>query len=118
MPLSDERRAMYNETAATEYFHKVQGLPYGFHNFIYGWIDTPTANFPRVLPDALVPVAFSIIEHFDRNLTDTFFTAGLNKHLDTKGLNISEVALEASRRGMNISEVFAIVEEDGWEYEG
>ena len=50
MPLSDEARARYNETAAAEFFLERQGLPYGYHNFLYGWIDTPFDNFPSLLP--------------------------------------------------------------------
>lgn len=74
LPLSDEMRKKFNETAAVEYFKEVQGLPYGYHNFLYGWIDTPNDNWPRVLPKGLVPIAFSIIEKYDKNLTDTFFS--------------------------------------------
>lgn len=118
MPLSEEMRAKYNETAATEFFHTVQGLPYGYHNFLYGWIDTPEENFPRLLPKDLVPIAFAIIEKFDRNLTDTFFTQSLNKKLGVEGKSIGEIAVEASKKGMNVSDVMAMTEEDGWKYTG
>lgn len=74
MPLSDEQRAKFNESAAAEWFYSVQGLPYGYHNFLYSWIDTPDRNWPEMLPKQLVPIAFAIIERFDKNLTDTFFT--------------------------------------------
>jgi hypothetical protein len=30
--------AIFNETAALEYFSSVVGLPYGFHNFFFGWV--------------------------------------------------------------------------------
>lgn len=114
LPLSDEMRAKFNETSAMEYFNKVQGLPYGYHNFLYGWVDTPTDNWPRVLPQGLVPVVFSIIERFDKNLTDTFFTDALNMHLGTEGLNITGISVEAGKKNMTVSDVMAIVEEDGW----
>lgn len=118
LPLSTEMRAKFNETSAIEYFYKVEGLPYGFHNFLYGWIDTPTDNWPRVLPVGLVPVVFSMIERIDKNLTDTFFTAALNKHLGVNNYNISEIAVEAGKRNMTVSDVMAITEEDGWKYTG
>jgi len=38
--------------------------------------------------------------------------------MGTHGLNISGIEAEASKKGMNITEVMAIVEEDGWKYEG
>lgn len=45
-------------------------------------------------------------------------TQSLNFHLGTKGLNLSEIALEANKRGMNFSDTLVIVEKDGWEYTG
>jgi len=118
MPLSDEKRAQFNETAAQEFFFRTEGLPYGYHNFLYGWIDTSEDNFPRLLPKDFVPVVFSMLEKIDKNLTDTFFTEALNMHLGTKGLNISGVAAEGAKKGMNISDIMAVVEEDGWQYSG
>jgi len=118
MPLSEKMRATYNETSATEFFNKVQGLPYGYHNFLYGWVDTPNNNWPRLLPSNLIPIAFSMIEKFDKNLTDTFFSQSLNKKLNTSGLNISEIADKALEKNMTVNDVMAIVEEDGWKYSG
>ena len=33
-------RKKFNELAAIDFFFKTEGLPYGYHNFLYGWIDT------------------------------------------------------------------------------
>lgn len=119
MPLSEEMRNKFNETAATEYFHRVQGLPYGLHNFLYGWIDTPNDNWPLVLPKNIVPIVFSVLERIDRNLTDTFFTQALNKRLGTHNLNITEVAVAAHEKmNLTVPELMAQVEEDGWKYTG
>jgi hypothetical protein len=98
MPLSDEARARYNETAAAEFFLERQGLPYGYHNFLYGWIDTPFDNFPSLLPAQLVPVVFSMLEYIDKSMTDTFFTQSLNFKLGTQDLSIPQVAAEAAKR--------------------
>lgn len=64
LPLNAENRAKFNATAAWEFWNKTEGLPYGFHNFLYGWIDTPSDNWPPVLPDKLVPIVFEIVEKF------------------------------------------------------
>ncbi len=38
LPLSPESQAIFNNTAAVEWFLNVaEGLPYGFHNMLYAW---------------------------------------------------------------------------------
>ena len=44
LPLNAEARARFNETAAQEFFNQTEGLPYGYHNFLFGWVDTPIDN--------------------------------------------------------------------------
>lgn len=118
MPLSDEKRAQFNETAAQEFFFKHQGLPYGFHNFLMSFADTTDDNLPLLLPKNLIGPAFALLERIDKNVTDIFLTQSLNFHLETEGLNISQISLEANKRGMNFSDTLVIVEQDGWEYSG
>ena len=88
MPLSAESRAKFNETAAQEFFFKTEGTPYGYHNFLFGWIDTPHDNMPPLLPSGFMPILFSILEDFIPNVTDTFITEALNKRLGTTGLSL------------------------------
>lgn len=59
MPLSEEYRSKFDEDKAHEWFFKTEGLPYGYHNFLYGWIDTPNENYPPMLANHIVPVLFS-----------------------------------------------------------
>jgi hypothetical protein len=40
----------------------------------------------------------------------------LNHKLGTTGLNISGVAAEGAKRGLNVSEIMALTEMDGWKY--
>jgi hypothetical protein len=74
LPLSDAARATFNETAAREFFFETQGLPYGYHNFLFGWIDTPEQNWPPLLPVKFVPIVFSILEKILPNVVDMFFS--------------------------------------------
>jgi hypothetical protein len=62
MPLSAESRAKFNETAAQEFFFKTEGTPYGYHNFLFGWIDTAENNWPPLLPQQFVPIIFGIFD--------------------------------------------------------
>lgn len=36
--LSKEMQAKWNQTAALEFWNSVKGLPYGYHNFFFGWV--------------------------------------------------------------------------------
>jgi len=71
--LSPAARAVFNETAAQEFFLKTEGLPYGYHNFLFGWIDTPVDNLPPLIPPGLLPVVFSVLESFKPDVVDIFY---------------------------------------------
>lgn len=117
-PLSPEARAKFNETAAQEFFFMTEGLPYGYHNFLFGWLDTPNNNWPPLVPNGLFPLVFGIAETMMAPTIDIFLNQALNKRLNTTGLNLTELAVEASTRGMTIDDVMAMVEVEGWEYTG
>lgn len=118
MPLSPEARARFNETAAQEFFLKTEGLPYGYHNFLFGWIDTPLENWPPLLPPGFMPILFSILEDFIPDTVDIFFAQALNKRLGTDGLNVKQIAGEAARRNLTVEDLMAEIEVEGWVYKG
>ena len=86
LPLTEEARAKYDEEAARKYYFKNEGIPYGFENFLYGWIDTERSNLPILLPNEMLPIVFSIFEKVSPYWADRIFAAGLNKRLGTEGL--------------------------------
>lgn len=118
LPLNAEARAKFNETAAREFFLQTEGLPYGYHNFLFGWVDTPQDNLPPLVPPGLIPIIFSILEDITPSTVDIFFTQALNKRLNTTGLNVKQLAAETARRGTTIEKIMADVEVEGWEYTG
>mmetsp|Transcript_28594 Transcript_28594/g.27589 ORF Transcript_28594/g.27589 Transcript_28594/m.27589 type:complete len:156 (-) Transcript_28594:33-500(-) len=97
LPLKPEMRAKFDEKAAIDFFFQTEGLPYGYHNFLFGWLDTPHDNYPPILPPDLVPIIFSLLEGVIPETIDIFYTQGLNKRLETEGLDVSHVAAEASK---------------------
>jgi len=40
----------------------MEGKPYGFETFLFGWIDTENKNFPDVASPEMITIAFSIFE--------------------------------------------------------
>ena len=118
LPLNAEARAKFNETAAREFFLQTEGLPYGYHNFLFGWVDTPSDNLPPLIPNGLIPIIFSILEDLTPSTVDIFFNQAINKRLGTVGLNIKQLSAECARRNTTIEAVMSQVEVEGWEYTG
>jgi len=79
-----------------------EGLPYGFHNFLYGWIDTTKNNLPGLLANELLPIIFAMIEVILPKVAFNFFAEALNFRLGTTGLNIQGLAAEAAKKGLSI----------------
>ena len=118
LPLSGKSLLKFDEKAAQEWFFKTVGLPYGYHNFLYGWIDTPYDNIPPLLPDEFSPILFSLAAKVIPDAVKIFYTEALNKRLGTVGLDIEEIAALAAERDMEIQDVMAMPEQDGWQYYG
>ena len=87
--MKDELRAKWNDTAAMEFFKSVEGLPFGYHTFLWGWLDTPQDNLPPLIPNEFLPIAFEIVNKFIPNEIDILFTQGLNKRLGLENLTLS-----------------------------
>jgi len=81
--MKEEIRNKFNVTAAIEEFRSLEGTPYGIHNFIFGWIDTPRGNFPPFLSPELATIVFSILEKIDSGLVKSFLGEALNFRLNT-----------------------------------
>ena len=67
-------REKFDEQGAIDFFFQTEGLPYGYHNFLYGWIDTPSDNLPPLLPHEGVPIVFAILEKIAPSAAFNFFT--------------------------------------------
>ena len=116
--LSAEARAKFDEKKAQDFYYDTVGLPYGYHNFLYGWVDTAEDNWPPLLAKEFVPVMFTLIEKVDPSLAYNFFTEALNKRLGVDGQDIDSIAKLAAEQKMGVDDVMAMVEQDGWEYTG
>jgi len=116
LPLKDEYREKFNNTAALEWFESVEGMPYGYHNFLFSWVDTEDENLPPTLPKQFVPVAFEMFGELLPGVMETFFLQAMNHRLNTTGLNFKQVVSEAAKRDTNLSELMAQPELDGWMY--
>ena len=88
MPLSEEAASKFNVADAQAFFYKTEGLPYGYHNFLFGWIDTPVDNWPPLLAQNLAPILFAALEKLAPETIETFYTQGLNKRINEEGKDL------------------------------
>lgn len=51
IPLRDEVAARYDAQKALVWFEGVEGLAYGYHSMLWGWVDTLRENYPCLPPD-------------------------------------------------------------------
>jgi len=61
---------------------------------------------------------FSVLEKIAPKTTYNFYTEALNKRLGVDGKNIAEMAELAAEQNMSLEDVMAMVEMDGWVYDG
>ena len=122
LPLREEYRNKLNAEKAWDWFeNEVEGLPYGYHNFLFSWIDTKNTSFPFIATNELTELVFSLMSKIYIKGSDLLITEALNIRIGTSGLSLQEVIAEAARRGKSMEELMAIPEQewkyhDGWSY--
>ncbi|XP_002965264.2 uncharacterized protein LOC9659080 isoform X2 [Selaginella moellendorffii] len=116
LPLSSAMREKFNLTAAWEYARSMDGKPYGYHNMIFSWIDTPVDNYPPQLDSNLVASVLTVWTRLQPEYAANMWNEALNKRLDTQGLDLPGVMREAEHRGIPFEELLAIPEKDDWIY--
>ncbi len=94
----------------------IDGLPYGFQNFLFSFIDTEDKNFPFIVKEKVLLNMLEIVDKIYPPLGSKFIGEGLNKRLGTKDLNLFECALEAIKQGKTKLEVMAMPEKSEWVY--
>ena len=117
LPLKEEYRQKLDVEKANLWFeNEIEGLPYGYHNFIFTWIDTTSKNFPFVTSHEFVELVFSLVSKIYPKASDLIITEALNLRLGTKDLTFQQAIAEAARRKKTLEELVAEPELEGVEY--
>lgn len=128
VPLAPKYRALFNSSAAINFFHANKGTDYGFSTFLWGWLDTISDNFPCVPPDykkCLFPQTAELLGILiDRLFGDNhqnFFRQGLNHRAGTwvPGANKGVVELmqyTKTKLNMSFMDLYTMPEQDSWQY--
>jgi len=122
-PMSAEARKTFNASAALEWFSTVEGLDYGFHNLLFGWIDTVGGNYPCLPPDwsvclgwDAVEVLFGLMDAWVPVVGDLLFNEAFNHRLNTTGLKAADLYHQAALAGVPYGTLPTIVEDDSFTY--
>lgn len=117
LPLSQAARNKFDPAAARQWFTSTaEGLPYGFHNMLFSWVDLPEANYPGGLTSQAHEVLVGLVEDVDADIAQMMWGMAFNKRLNTTGLSVVQVYNEAHKRGISFPQLFAMPEQDRWQY--
>jgi len=106
----------FDSEAAVAWFSKVEGLPYGYENFIYGWIDTLNGNYPPPYTSEDIPVILVLGHYLLPTEMDLVFAKGLNKRLGTSGLSVIDILDYCVAKNLSIGELVTYPEMDDYVY--
>jgi len=123
-PLSKEARAKFNATAAWEFFNTYKGVDYGYYNFLFGWIDVESKNYPCVpggdwktcLHAQHIDMFFSVLDNLIPSLGDQLAKQALNHRLSSDLPDIPQIFMEAGQKGLTTAQLYSIIEQDAWMY--
>jgi hypothetical protein len=118
LPLKAEVRAKWNQATAEEYLASSLGDPYGYNNFLWTVIDSPTGNFPWPISWQLLENLFGVIETVDPDMVQQFVSLAMQKRLNTNSsLTIPQQAIAArAQLDLSFGELFSLPEQDAWVY--
>jgi hypothetical protein len=110
LPMREEYRKKFNESKANEWFvNGIEGLPYGYEIFLWGWIDTVDSNMPWAITHLHFEFLFTVLEKIYPALADQMMAQSLNIRLGTKKLKLNQIIAEAARRGITFEELLAML---------
>jgi len=115
LPLKPEIQKKFNATKAYEWFKTVENVPYGYHNFLFGWLDTETDSFPAVMHPEIAAPVFSILQGLIPEVGRVFNEA-VNHRLNTTNLTIPQLAEVIHEKNLTFAKVLAMPERDEWIY--
>ena len=114
--LSDFYYNIWNQTQSLEYFLKIQGMPYGYHNLLFGWLDTYQNNLPNRLSGNLLTNIVTYLERHNITITNRVFREALNHRIGNYNLSINQVLDNSLQQNESFWNLFLIPEQDKWNY--
>lgn len=115
IPLKAEFRKKFDTDAAFKFFETMEGHHYGYHNFIYGWIDT-NLNFPDFVEEEVFLALFGLLSQISPKTFDLIVGEGLNLRLGTDSLTLPDILFEAAKRQISFIDLLRLEESENFSY--
>ena len=126
VPLSDKYRAMFNASAAADFFHAYKGVDYGYAAMLFSWLDTVRDNFPCVPPDyttCLFPktaeIVAVIIDKLLGSSHQNMFRQALAHRVGiwpAESTVLNTLMVGALQKNKTFIDLYQIPEDDSWQY--
>eukprot|EP01138_Halocafeteria_seosinensis_P014845 gb/GECG01015155.1/.p1 GENE.gb/GECG01015155.1/~~gb/GECG01015155.1/.p1 ORF type:complete len:584 (+),score=51.41 gb/GECG01015155.1/:1-1752(+) len=122
LPLAEEYSQKFDTDAYWKWFRTVEGMPYGFHNMLYSFMDTsdPERNFPSPIGNweiqTLLNVWSTLYAPEDHTSVYSLFIQALNHRTGQSCKDMTCVTDWLVNHNKTIGEVTAIPEQDEWMY--
>lgn len=99
MRLKDEWNAKFDEKKAWDWFHQTNGMPYGYRNFVFSFLDTINQNLPPLLDIEFIYMLSKIVAGVAPEInSDILLKEALNQRLGItdhdKLLNLEEIQMK------------------------
>eukprot|EP01006_Ploeotia_vitrea_P050471 TRINITY_DN67467_c4_g5_i1.p1 TRINITY_DN67467_c4_g5~~TRINITY_DN67467_c4_g5_i1.p1 ORF type:complete len:571 (-),score=47.00 TRINITY_DN67467_c4_g5_i1:89-1705(-) len=121
LPLKDNYQKMFdaNIAKARDFALKNLGNPYGYHNYLFGWMDKGNDNLPFPATFEMLEVVLSYFGNIDAKIATRMWLEALNFRLTgswQSNMTLVEVANMGYKKGMSMADIWNIPEQDKWVY--
>jgi len=121
LPLQSQYQAQFNEQSFWSWFKTVQGQPYGYHTFLFSFIDTPAKNLPLPMDEAVTGWLLTTMDRLLPNSTGkisvySLITEGLNHRIKKDCPDVTCVSDTLLSQKRNLAQLLSQIEDDSWRY--
>jgi hypothetical protein len=124
LPLRSQYAAKFDEDAFWEWFRNdAAGQPYGFHNFVYSFIDTPH-NLPEPADNEVLMWLLTTLDRLSPGTGGgpgvsvySIFVEALSHRGPTGCTNTTCVEIWADAHNTTLGDIAVIPEQDSWRYD-
>lgn len=118
LPLSDEQLQFFDEKKAVKWFKKVEGMPYGYNNYLFCWLDTLEDNYPNPLSSYFMEIGIAHVGTKFPNIANKMWNKALCKRLNINLNSTVDIIENTYKQNINFSKLLTIPEMDNWIYDG